>query len=109
MKKSTEADIKFFKSKSFNELMDFFFDYDCISIYFRHDLEKCVCMRREGSEKFYIIVSNNYKKRDKKRIIIFLYCCIGEGLVVDEEERNTAQYKEKVNKFVEEFNALYNK
>lgn len=109
MKKSTEADIEFLKSKSFNELMDFFSHINFISIYFRHDLEKCICMRKEGSEKFYIIVSNSYKKQDKKRIIIFLYCCIGEGLVVDAEERQTEQYKEKVKKFVEEFNALYNK
>lgn len=109
MKKSTEADIEYFKGLTFKQLMDVFYLCDSISIYFKNDISDGFVLKSIDYKKYYIVLKKNMSKEKKKRVFIFLYSCILEGYVVELKKQYSEQFIEEKNKFVEEFNALYNK
>lgn len=109
MKKSTEADIEYFKGLSYPKLMDAFSYYDNISIYFKPHIKGSFVRKSRTSEKFYIVIEETEDEECKKKTLIFLYACIFEGAVVTQKEQASELFNKRMNKFVEEFNALYNK
>lgn len=109
MKKSTEADIEYFKGLTFKQLMDVFYLCDSISIYFKNDISDGFVFKSIEHKKYYVVLKENMSKEKKKRVFIFLYSCISEGYVPELKNQYSEQFIEERTKFVEEFNALYNK
>lgn len=109
MKESTKADIEYFKGLSFSKLLDMFSYYDNISVYFKSNTEGSFVMKSKEREKFYIIIKETENEKHKKRALIYLYAYILEDILVSNESYKDAESMERRNKFVEEFNALYNK